>query len=272
MKGENTIELVQERWMTVTEMGNLLGLKRTERYYLLHKNNFRTVQRFGKTWVDIDSFEAWYANQVRYHKVEGEEPGRELKEHSYSVRDIAKILGLSEARAYNVLNEQHIETVEVDGWRRVPKDVFDRWYAGQEHYRSPEDRNREKDLVAASATMPELARMLGITRGDVYRILKDKRYRDLFEVITVAGRKRITRKSIERFLAAQAKYRPVSDYEETVFLTPREAAGTAGVSRTLIDRWAQEGHFHEYRCGNVIRIPQTEFLRWLEKWKSERGD
>ena len=29
-------------WMTVTEMGKLLGLQRTERYWLVHKNVFET--------------------------------------------------------------------------------------------------------------------------------------------------------------------------------------------------------------------------------------
>ena len=30
-----------KKWMTVTEMGNLLGLKKTDRYWLVHKNVLR---------------------------------------------------------------------------------------------------------------------------------------------------------------------------------------------------------------------------------------
>ena len=33
----------EKKWMTVTEMGNLLGLKKTDRYWLLHKNVFEIL-------------------------------------------------------------------------------------------------------------------------------------------------------------------------------------------------------------------------------------
>ena len=49
-----------------------------------HKGLFETKQVLGKTWIDRSSFEKWYANQVKYHKVTGEEPGIELKAISYS--------------------------------------------------------------------------------------------------------------------------------------------------------------------------------------------
>lgn len=84
-----------KKWMTVTEMGNLLGLKKTDRYWLVHKNVFETKELLGKMRVNVASFEKWYANQVKYHKVTGEEPGSELKEWSYSIRDIAQIPSLS---------------------------------------------------------------------------------------------------------------------------------------------------------------------------------
>ena len=43
--------------MTVKEMGDLLGLKKTERYWLVHKNVFETKIVAGKMWVDTSSFE-----------------------------------------------------------------------------------------------------------------------------------------------------------------------------------------------------------------------
>lgn len=62
-------------WMTVPEMGKLLGLKKTDRYWLVHKNVFESKEIAGKIRVNIASFEKWYANQIKYHKVTGEEPG-----------------------------------------------------------------------------------------------------------------------------------------------------------------------------------------------------
>ena len=40
------------------------------------------------------SFEKWYANQVKYHKVTGEEPGMELKSRSFSPREISEMPGI----------------------------------------------------------------------------------------------------------------------------------------------------------------------------------
>ena len=55
--------------MSVHEMGDMLGLKKTDRYWLVHKNYFRTETLLGKMRVEIASFEKWYANQDWYHKV-----------------------------------------------------------------------------------------------------------------------------------------------------------------------------------------------------------
>ena len=70
-------------WMTVPEMGKLLGLKKTDRYWLVHKNVFESKEIAGKIRINIASFEKWYTNQIKYHKVTGEEPGKELKSWSY---------------------------------------------------------------------------------------------------------------------------------------------------------------------------------------------
>jgi hypothetical protein len=85
-------EADRKNYMSVAELGDLLGLGKTERYWLLHKGYFKTTKVNGKNWIDISSFETWYANQIKYRKVDGEEPGRSLREWSYSVRDIAALL------------------------------------------------------------------------------------------------------------------------------------------------------------------------------------
>ena len=81
-------------WMTVPEMGKLLGLKKTDRYWLVHKNVFESKEIAGKIRINIASFEKWYANQIKYHKVTGEKPGKELKSWSYSVKEVADLLGV----------------------------------------------------------------------------------------------------------------------------------------------------------------------------------
>ena len=40
------------KWMSVHEMGDMLGLKKTDRYWLVHKNYFRTETLLGKMRVE----------------------------------------------------------------------------------------------------------------------------------------------------------------------------------------------------------------------------
>ena len=197
--------------MTVAEMGRILGLKKTDRYWLIHKGLFETRLFLGKTWVVRDSFENWYASQTRYRKVDGEAPGRKLLEHSYGVRDIAGMLGLCEATVYEIIKRESLNTILIDQIMRVPKEDFEKWYAGQERYRTQEDRERDATAENSSITMPEMARLLGLKRSQVYMILKGDRYKDIFEILVIAGKKRITRESFERFLEVQDRYRICED-------------------------------------------------------------
>ena len=65
--------------MSVPEMRRLLGLKKTESYWLVHRNFFETRIIDGRMRVDRASFEKWYANQTKHKKVNGEPPGEELR-------------------------------------------------------------------------------------------------------------------------------------------------------------------------------------------------
>ncbi len=55
--------------MSVMEMGKLLGLSKTEAYWLIKKNYFVTIIAGKRMRVMIDSFEEWYAGQTHYKKV-----------------------------------------------------------------------------------------------------------------------------------------------------------------------------------------------------------
>ena len=125
-------------WMTVPEMGKLLGLKKTDRYWLVHKNVFESKEIAGKIRINIASFEKWYANQIKYHKVTGEKPGKELKSWSYSVKEVADLLGVDDYLVYDLLKKNQMEAVIVDYWKRIPKESFQNWYKSQSRYRTKE--------------------------------------------------------------------------------------------------------------------------------------
>ena len=161
-------------WMTVPEMGKLLGLKKADRYWLVHKNVFESKEIAGKIRINIASFEKCYANQIKYHKVTGEKPAKELKSWSYSVKEVADLLGVDEYLVYDLLKKNQMEAVIVDYWKRIPKESFQNWYKSQSRYRTKEDREKDALLEDATITMPEMAQLLGTTRSSVYTILDSR--------------------------------------------------------------------------------------------------
>ena len=57
----------------------------------------------------------------KYHKVTGEEPGLELKKSSYSPRDIAEMLQISENLVYGKNEKGRSGVCLVDYWKRYPQ-------------------------------------------------------------------------------------------------------------------------------------------------------
>ena len=78
---EKAVE-VDRTTMSVPEMRRLLGLGKTDSYWLVHKNVFETILVAGKMRIKLDSFEKWYSMQIKYKKVDGPPPGEALKQHS----------------------------------------------------------------------------------------------------------------------------------------------------------------------------------------------
>lgn len=194
------------QYMSVKQMGDLLGLGKTERYWLVHQNRFETETIRGKMWVNVSSFENWYASQVKYHKINGEAPGQKLKECSYSIRDIAGKLNVSESKVYELAKNGAFETIRIDDRIRIPHASFETWYSSQDHFRNEEDRRKDAEAVRDTLTFPQMAALLGIPRKQVYGILKSPKYAKYFSIITYAGRRRITKESFAAFLAGQDRY------------------------------------------------------------------
>lgn len=193
--------------MSVREMRRLLGLGKTESYWLLKKSYFKTITVAGKKRVMIDSFEAWYANQCKYRKVDGTPPGEEIQRTTLSVTELGQLLGISEASAYVLISKGHFEQVPVLGKMRITKDSFDQWYQTQQTYRTEADQIRDNELMKSAYTIPEIARMLGLHRNLAYYLVS----KNLFEIIQIGNRRCITRASFQQWYESQSHYKLVAE-------------------------------------------------------------
>lgn len=98
--------------MSVREMQHLLGLGKTDSYWLLHKNFFEVILINDKMRIVISSFEKWYANQVKYHKLNG--------------GDIKAVQGDSGHAQASMVTEQYAHILDDD--RRLNAQRFDDFF------------------------------------------------------------------------------------------------------------------------------------------------
>ena len=204
---------IRKTTMSVPEMREMLGLKKTESYWLVHKNYFDTVMVNGKMRIVIKSFEDWYANQVRYKKVDGPEPGKKLRERSFSIAELAALLGIDTDSVYELLQRAPIKTHIVNYQKRVDRKSFENWYKKQEHYRTQEDREQDREAEEASMSLPEMGALIGLDRNQTYALVNDT---PELQVIRIGGRRRVVKTSFEEWYANQDTYRK---FEE---LSPKE--------------------------------------------------
>ena len=196
--------------MSVTEMGKLLGLGKTESYYLVKKNYFKVITVGATMRVMISSFEEWYANQSFYKKVDGSEPGSQLKQTSMSVEELGNLLGISEASAYELIAKGHFEKVNVLGKMRISNESFWKWYADQSSYRTTEDRAKDAKKMEFVFRIPEIAAMLGLHRNQVYYIVKSAN----LETVQIGRHKCVTKDSFYRWYENQSHYTLKADAQK----------------------------------------------------------
>ncbi len=194
---------MEKKTMKVYEMRKLLGIGKTESYWLIKKHYFRTFYVDGKIRVDMDSFEEWYKNQFWYKKVDGEPPGANWK-HTYSVQEVADMLGITGSPIYELMGKKAFVFYQVGVFRRIDKMSFEKWYRSQQHYKKISDeelqrralqkkkRKNEKTNRATYSTN-EVAEMLGVSALEVYRMIKEK----WFTAVLIKGCYRIVKSSFD---------------------------------------------------------------------------
>lgn len=274
---ENSMS-VPKRTMSVPEMRRLLGVKKTESYWLVHRNFFKTELVGGRMRVDVESFEKWYANQVKHKKVNGEAPGKELVGNSYSFREAANLLGVNSSNLYEIWKKNGLKTILVDFVMRIPMEEFEQWYGQQSVYRKAEKTPTLEEMESEYIELQEAAALLEIPKAELNRMIAAGAYKYIFEVRTFDDRKWISRKSFQQFLNTQSVYRVAKrtaasgkGLETRNYLSRQEAAELAGVAPSTVTKWLQAGKFSGIGAGKVLRIHREEFLQWVGSCQCREG-
>lgn len=267
----------KKKVMSVKEMGDLLGIGKTDRYYVLKKGYFKVTHAAGKMWVDRESFEKWYAGQTRYHKVTGEEPGEELSARSFSVKEMAAMLGIERNRAYELIHRERIPVTWENGVIRIPRKDFWIWYDCQIKYQTDSANLPDETGTEYHFRIQELADILNISTKDAYRLTCDPAYASSLAAVQIGDRMYVSWQNFGKFLKVQNQYfydprrdPSVSRAGGHLFLNIRQAGWYAKVSKATIISWCKEGAFPVKWAGKNVRIPLDEFDKWLKKRKEKK--
>lgn len=127
---------MKKKSMSVLEMARILGIKKTDSYWLIKRKFFKVIVVAGNMRVMIDSFEEWYDNQVHYKKANGTPPGKKLNVTTMSVLEAANLLGVSQSTIYSLIGQTEcIKTIKSGIHRRIERKSFEEWYQSQNKYK-----------------------------------------------------------------------------------------------------------------------------------------
>ncbi|MDD4509329.1 MAG: helix-turn-helix domain-containing protein [Oscillospiraceae bacterium] len=125
---------------SVPEMRRILGMRKTDSYWLVKKGCFATVIVGGHIRIMRDSFEKWYAGQFHYRKADGSPPGAKWTATTRSIRETAHLLNIKEATLYDLLKKKPFKTLQIDNRTRIDIESFEAWYSSQTHYKKIENQ------------------------------------------------------------------------------------------------------------------------------------
>ena len=187
---------------------------------------------------------------------------------------------------YTLIRQGKLKTETTDFCMRIPKEEFERWYRSQSRYRTAADRERDREIEAQTISIPEMAKLLGIPRKNVYGILDCKKYRDCFVIERVADKPRITKKSFKAWLKSQSTYQLQKPKKETHEEPPlklqcpkngkyysfQEIQAFYGISRPTLDSWVLKEGIPTMKLGRVKRIQKDAFDEVLKSKRKVEED
>lgn len=142
-------EQIFRRTMSVPEMRKLLGLKKTESYWLVHRKFFRTETIGGMMRIDLESFEKWYADQDIYRKVTHIPTAEELEKDYICLQDAADMLGISREKLAKIARCEEIgrllNSTICNNKRWITRKSFQLFLNAQNVYHITDDGDRQEE-------------------------------------------------------------------------------------------------------------------------------
>ena len=139
--------------VSIKEMGDMLGLRKTEAYRLANSGVFSVVEIGKRKRVLIESFENWYENQSLYQKViETNQPVY------YSISEVAERLAISYTTAYDLTIKDNYQAEKYGNHWRIDVESFEIWLQKNPEY----CKKRNKKWI----TVKDISGIIGVACAD----------------------------------------------------------------------------------------------------------
>ena len=176
----------------------------------------------------------------------------------------------------------NLEYITVDFVRRIPVDIFDKWYADQDIYRKVTHITTAEELEKDYICLQDAADLLGISQEKLAKIVRSEEIGRLLDSTICNNKRWITRKSFQLFFNAQNVYHIIDDevkQKETLmsqekdalsleikeYISRQDVAELAGVNVSIVIKWMQSGEFQCIGAEKVLRVHRQQFLNWLNE-------
>ena len=130
----------------------------------LRKHRVRMTVISNRIRVYRKNFDNWYASQSHYGNRQDRESDKELEESTFTVPEIARLLGIEPRNAWFQIvrnPKNHFDMTRVADRPRITKESFEKWYQNQSVYQMIDDTLQgSKRLIDFEQTLTILRKML----------------------------------------------------------------------------------------------------------------
>lgn len=200
-RGDKEKEDIEWETYSIEEVQKLLKISEDEARKLVKSGLFKTYRvgnEYRATRKSVEERKKTVEAMLTYQN-----------QKTMSVPDLMRILGLGKTSTYRLVNQCHFKTYLVLGKMRIDVESFEKWYAGQFHYKKVNGERPGTDHIETIAPIT-MAKVLGISKSTAYDFLNNGEV----EFIVVKGKRRVIRKSFEDWYASQNRFKMIKTIEE----------------------------------------------------------
>ena len=245
------------------DIQSILGISRRTANYLIRRSVFDVYEMYGELRVSTSSFEEWYDHQYKFKKVNGNKPGKKLK-NSLSINEVCFMLNTTYERVKKLIEEKKFKGTTFGKEIRIDKASFYKWMKKQDQFSTKELKNPLTKCYPESISKTEMENLLGIARKTRENICK----RENLKMVIIDGKEKIDRHSFDDWFHSQRKFKLSkylrNDTSSEKFITRNEIKFILNLSDKGLTALMNKEYFEVFKVDGTTYVKREGFNKWLD--------